>query len=131
MQTPATPETPQPDLTIRTVVYGENPHAPGGISILLSVQPTVEAPNTRIAVGVPEGAIFMNGSQTWQGDLKAGQSIYLNLLLTIKSLSKADTLRFEAVFDLEDGSQVARTRTLYLHPVADGKIEFSDQPYSN
>jgi len=129
-QTPAADEPAQPDLAIRTMVYGENPHPPGGISILLSVKSNVAAPNTKIKIALPRGAILLNGVNTWSGDLAAGQTIYLNLLVVIKSLSRAGRLRVDGSFPLPDGAKVARTHTLFARQVADGRIEVSSQPFS-
>ena len=131
MPTPDTPETTQPDLTIRTVVYGENPHAPAAVNVLLSVKPSVNAPNTRVEILLPDGVMVTSGSSTWNGDLKAGQFIYLNLLLRFKSLAKAEPLWFNAAFSLPDGSEFTRHHPLFARPVADGKIEISTQPFSD
>ena len=58
-------------MLIKIVLAGENPHLMGGMPLLLSQKPDVEASNTNVTISMPSDAVMLTGSQSWAGDLKA------------------------------------------------------------
>ena len=73
----------------------------------------------------------IRSTDTWTGDLKAQQNLYLNLVMSIPKLSRAGTIWFEAVGALSNGGSYTKTYALFVRPQSDGKIEVSATPFSN
>jgi hypothetical protein len=119
-----------PDMKIDTVMMGENPRDPGGIPLLLSLQPNVDAPNTNVTITMPSDVVVLTGSETWAGDLKADQGLYLNLMLQIDVLSKPGEIKIESISYPKDGPKLVKVYKLYVRPVANGKLEFSKTPFN-
>jgi hypothetical protein len=120
-----------PDMKIDTVMLGENPRDPGGIAMVLSLQPNVDAPNTNVTITMPSDAVILTGSQAWAGDLKADQGLYLNLTIQIDALSKPGEIKIESVSYPKDKPKLEKVYRLYVRPVQNGKLEFSKTPFTN
>jgi len=120
-----------PDMAIKIVLGGENPHPLGGMPLLLSLQPNVEAPNTNVTISMPSDAVMLTGSQAWAGDLHANQGLYLSLMVQIDTLSGPGFIQVDSISYPKDAPKLAKTYKIYLRPTADGKVEFSQTPYSN
>jgi hypothetical protein len=120
-----------PEMIISTIILGENPHPAGSLPVTLRVQSSVATSQAQVNIKLPAEVIMLSGKDSWTGDLKAGQSLYLNLILAIPKLSKADTIWIEAVGTLADGGSYSKTYTVFVRPTADGKIEVSTTPFSN
>ena len=119
-----------PDMKIDTLMLGENPHDPGGIAMMLSLLPNVDAPNTNVTITMPSDAIMLNGSQAWAGDLKADQGLYLNLTIQIEALTKPGEIKIESVSYPKDKPKLEKVYKLYVRPVQNGKLEFSKTPFT-
>lgn len=120
-----------PEMKIDTLMLGENPHDPGGIAMMLSLLPNVDAPNTNVTISIPSDAVLLTGSQAWAGDLKAGQGLYLNLTIQIDALSKPGAIKIESVSYPKNGPKLEKVYNLYVRPVENGKLEFSKTPFTN
>lgn len=118
-------------MAISTIILGENPHPAGGLPVTLRVKSSVNTTEARVTIKLPTEVTMLTGTETWTGDLKAEQELYLNLTLAIPKLSRADTIWFEAVGALPDGGSYTKTYALFVRPTADGKIEVSTTPFSN
>ena len=130
-RTPTASGTVLPAMTISTIILGENPHPAGSLPVTLRVKSSVDTTEARVTIKLPADATMLSGADTWTGDLKAEQELYLNLTLAIPKLSRADTIWFEAVGALPGGGSYTKTYALFVRPAADGKIEVSTTPFSN
>jgi len=120
-----------PEMTISTIILGENPHPAGGLPVTLRVKSSIDTSEARVTIKLPAEVSMLTGTEAWTGDLKAEQELYLNLTLSIPKLSKADTIWFEAVGALPGGGSYTKTYALFVRPAPDGKIEVSTTPFSN
>jgi hypothetical protein len=120
-----------PEMMIRIDFGYENPRPLGGIPLLLWLQPNVEAPNTNVTITMPADLVVLTGSKAWAGDLKANQALYLSLVVQIDTLSKPGFIQVDSVSYPKDAPKLEKTYKLYLRPTADGKVEFSQTPFSN
>jgi hypothetical protein len=120
-----------PEMKIDTLMLGENPHDPGGIAMMLSLLPNVDAPNTNVTITMPSDAIMVTGSQAWAGDLKADQGLYLSLTIEIDKLSKPGEIKIESVSYPTGKPKLEKVYRLYVRPVENGKLEFSKTPFTN
>ena len=127
--TPSGPVTPA--LAVKINLGGANPHPMGGIAIALVLTPTVDAPNINMTMTLPPSMSVLTGSPTWAGDLKANQSLMLNLLLTINKLDGPDVIKVEATSYPTGAAKFGAVYSLYLRPTADGMIDISQTPFSN
>ncbi len=125
--TPSGPVTPA--IKVKINVSGGNPHAMGGIPIALVLTPTVDAPNINMSMTLPASMGVLTGSPSWAGDLKANQTLALNLLLTIEKLDGPDVIKVEAYSYPTGAAKFGTEYSLYLRPTADGMIEFSPTPF--
>lgn len=120
-----------PAMTISTIILGENPHPAGGLPVTVRVKSSVDTSEARVTIKLPAEVVMLTGKEAWTGALKAEQELFLNLTLSIPSLSKADTIWFEAVGALPGGGSYTKTVPLFVRPSPDGKIEISTTPFSN
>jgi hypothetical protein len=127
--TPSGPITPT--LAVKINIGGENPHPMGGIAIGLVLTPNVDAPNINMTMTMPSEIGVLTGSPTWAGDLKANQSLGLNLLLTIEKLSQPGVIKVEVYSYPTNAAKFGTVYSLYVRPTPDGKIDFSTTPFTN
>jgi hypothetical protein len=130
-RTPTASGTVMPAMTISAIILGENPHPAGGLPVTLRVKSSIDTPEARITIKLPEEVSMLIGKEAWTGDLKAEQELFLNLTLAIPKLSRADTIWIEAVGALPDGGSYTKTIALFVRPAPDGKIEISTTPFGN
>lgn len=128
-QAPTSTLLVEPAMEITATVMGENPHAVGGVVLLVMLKPTVDAPNTNVTIKMPSEATMLTGSLAWAGDLKANQALYLNLTVDIPALAKASVIQIESVSYPSAVSKFGKTYVLYVRPTPDGKLEFSATPF--
>jgi hypothetical protein len=121
-----------PEMVIKMEVFGENPHPLGGMAMLLSLQPNVDAPNTNVTITMPSDLNVITGSKAWAGDLKANQGLFLNIMVQIDSLKGPGFIQVDSISYPKNALKLAKTYKLYLRPTADGKnVEFSQMPFGN
>lgn len=120
-----------PEMAIKIILGGENPHPYGGMPLMLSLTPNVAAPNTNVIITMPSDLSMITGAQAWAGDLKANQGLYLSLVVQIDQLAQPGFIQVDSVSYPKDEPKLVGSYRLYLRPTADGKVEFSQMPFKD